>query len=79
MKRDEDPEIIDLNRYKAEHAKAQARLKEQAAAKVKPPAGAREPFLGSRPQSGLILVLILLALAALYFGPLAIQTLLRAG
>ena len=58
MKREDKPEIVDLNRYKQA---AQARA--QRAAKPKP---SREPILGSRPRAGLILLLFVAALAAFW-------------
>jgi hypothetical protein len=74
MKPDKKPEVIDFDRYKAAQAqvkaKEDARLKAQAKAAAKPPgAGGSESFLGSRPRAGLILVLLIVALALLLVAP----------
>jgi len=65
---DRQPEVVDLRRYR------------QAAAKRKAPApppprnpgrrpGQGEPFLGPRPNAGLILVLVVVVLLALWLLP----------
>lgn len=72
MKPEKTPEVIDFDRYKA----AQAQVKAREAARQKDLAkaarqakGGSEPILGSRPRAGLILVVFILVLAALVFGP----------
>jgi len=60
---EEDPRVTDLRRYKQEREKA-AR---------KPPPKPKAPsasFLGSNPRAGLILVIVLAVLAALYVVPM---------
>jgi hypothetical protein len=62
VKPDEDPRVVDLRRYK----KA---VQAKAARKAAPPLAKSESLLGSRPRAGLLLVLIVVALAALWLGP----------
>jgi hypothetical protein len=54
-RRQEDPRVTDLRRYR----KARELQRRQA-----PPRPRSERFLGSRPRAGLILALVILALAA---------------
>ena len=56
----EDPRVTDLRRYRK--AREQARRKPQ----PRPPG---ESFLGANPRAGLILVLLIVVLAALYLIP----------
>ena len=57
---DEDPRITDLRRYR----------KEREQAKRRPPQKPRgESFLGSNPRAGLILVVVILVLVALFAIP----------
>lgn len=74
MKPDKKPEVIDFDRYKT----AQAQVKAKEAARLKALAksankvaggGGSESFLGSRPRAGLILVLFVVVLAALFLAP----------
>lgn len=67
-------EPIDLGRYKKavqDRARAESEARRRAAAR---PSGAPrrgpQPFLGSRPHAGLILVLAIAAFLALWFGPM---------
>ncbi|WP_068876215.1 MULTISPECIES: hypothetical protein [unclassified Phenylobacterium] len=58
----EDPRVTDLRRYRQE--------REKAARKPAPkPKRPRESFLGSNPRAGLILVIAIVVLAALYLVP----------
>lgn len=58
----EDPRVTDLRRYKQE--------REKAARKAPPkPKRPSESFLGSNPRAGLILVIAIVVLAALYLVP----------
>ncbi len=58
----EDPRVTDLRRYKQE--------REKAARKAPPkPVRPRESFLGSNPRAGLILLVAIVVLAALYLVP----------
>lgn len=61
-RRQEDPRVTDLRRYR----KARELQRRQAP----PRAPSSERFLGSRPRAGLILVLVILALAALSLLPM---------
>ena len=59
----EDPRVTDLRRYKQEREKAAK----------KPPPKPKAPsasFLGSNPRAGLILVVAIVVLAALYVVPM---------
>lgn len=58
-----EPHVVDLGRYRAQRAKADAAEKAQAAAEAKARrAAARgEPLLGRRPKAGLILVGVIAA------------------
>jgi hypothetical protein len=60
-RRQEDPRVTDLRRYR----KARELQKRRS-----PQRPARERFLGSRPRAGLILILVILALAALTILPM---------
>jgi hypothetical protein len=60
-RRVEDPRVADLQRYR----KARELQRRQP-----PPRPQSERFLGSRPRAGLILILVLLALAALWLLPM---------
>jgi hypothetical protein len=63
MSNGHDPEIVHLDRArraKAERAKAEAALRKQAG---------RQPVLGSRRGAGVILVLVIVVLLALWLGP----------
>ncbi|WP_374471757.1 hypothetical protein [Phenylobacterium sp.] len=66
MARKEDPRVTDLARYR--------RAREQARRRPPPPPtrpqSANQPLLGSRRNAGLILVLVLIVLAALWVGPM---------
>ena len=57
----EDPRITDLRRYK--------KAREAQARQAAKPRRAKEPFLGSRPRAGLILVLALAVMALLWIAP----------
>lgn len=59
----EDPRVTDLRRYKQERDKA---------AKTPPPRpkAPSQSFLGSNPRAGLILVIAIVVLAALYVVPM---------
>ena len=59
-RRQEDPRVTDLRRYR----KARELQRRQA-----PPRAPSERFLGPRPRAGLILALVILALAALTVVP----------
>ena len=59
-RRQEDPRVTDLRRYR------KARELQKRRAPVRPQ---NERFLGSRPRAGLILVLVILALAAMALLP----------
>ncbi len=63
-RRQEDPRVTDLHRYR----KARELQRRRA-----PPRPRPERVLGSRPKAGLILLLVILALTALWLAP----TLLR--
>jgi len=59
----EDPRVTDLRRYKQEREKAAK----------KPPPRPKAPsasFLGSNPRAGLILIIVVAVLAALYVVPM---------
>ena len=60
-RRQEDPRVTDLRRYRKEREQARRR------APSRPP---NERLLGGRPRAGLILALVILALAALTFLPM---------
>lgn len=60
-RRQEDPRVTDLRRYR----KAREQQKRRAPARPQ-----SERFLGSRPRAGLILILVILALAALTLLPM---------
>lgn len=82
MKRDdEDPQVVDLRRYRkaAEARRTRARPQAQTRPSSRPqsavrpngrPVGGGEPFLGARPRAGLILAAVVLVLAALWLLPL---------
>jgi hypothetical protein len=57
-----DPRITDLRRYRRERERAQRRPPPR-------PQGPNEPFLGPRPRAGLILVVAIVLLLALYLAP----------
>ena len=57
-----EPEVTDLARYR----KAKAEAARRPPPKPKPP---RQSFLGSNPRAGLILVIVVAVLAALYLLP----------
>jgi hypothetical protein len=57
-----DPRVTDLRRYRRERQRAQRRP-------PKPPQQPNESFLGPRPRAGLILVLAIAILAALWLLP----------
>ena len=59
----EDPRVTDLRRYKQEREKAA----KKPAPKPKAPSAS---FLGSNPRAGLILLIVIAVLAALYVVPL---------
>jgi len=63
--RQEDPRVTDLRRYRK--AREQQQRRAQPSPQRKPP---NERFLGGRPRAGLILILILLALAAAWALPM---------
>lgn len=74
MRHDEAPEVVDLDRYKAAHAQAQAQKKAREEAQAKLARRARrmnsgQSLLGSRPKAGLILAAVLLGAAALVLLP----------
>lgn len=59
----EDPRVTDLRRYKQE--------REKAAKKPPPkPKAPKASFLGSNPRAGLILLIVVVVLAALYVVPM---------
>jgi hypothetical protein len=58
----EDPRITDLRRFRKEREQARKR-------KPNPKAQMRESFLGANPRAGLILVIVVLVIAALYGWP----------
>jgi hypothetical protein len=59
----EDPRVTDLRRYRQE--------REKAAKKPSPkPKAPSASFLGSNPRAGLILIIVIAVLAALYVVPL---------
>jgi hypothetical protein len=60
MKPEEDPRVTDLRRYRKEREQAKRRPPQR-------PAG--ESFLGSNPRAGVILVVVILVIAALYAIP----------
>jgi hypothetical protein len=59
-RRQEDPRVTDLRRYR----KARELQRRRA-----PPRRQAERLLGSRPRAGLILAVVILALAALWIAP----------
>jgi ferric-dicitrate binding protein FerR (iron transport regulator) len=61
-----EPEVTDLARYRK--AKANA-AKRKAAKPPKPPKPPRQSFLGSNPRAGLILVVVVVVMLALWLGP----------
>ena len=61
-----EPEVTNLARYRK--AKAEA-AKRKVAKPPKPPRPPRQSFLGSNPRAGLILVVVIVVLLALTFGP----------
>ena len=58
-----EPEVTDLARYRK--AKAEAAKRKAA----KPPRPPGQSFLGSNPRAGLILVVVIVVLLALWLGP----------
>jgi hypothetical protein len=78
---DEDPRVVDLRRYRkaAEDRRTRARNVGASRPASRPPGGGsrqqpgrpagREPILGAQPRAGLILALVVLVLAALWFLP----------
>jgi hypothetical protein len=60
-RRQEDPRVTDLRRYR----KARELQRRQASSRPPP-----ERMLGSRPRAGLILILVILALALITFLPM---------
>ncbi|WP_374575628.1 hypothetical protein [Phenylobacterium sp.] len=74
MKDDDAPEVVDLGRYKAAQAAAKAKEKAQKEAQAKLARRAAktaggQSFLGSRPKAGMILALVILAIAILFILP----------
>ncbi len=65
MSNDERPDVVDLRSYRKAR-QAQAAQKKPA---PRPAAGKAEPLLGSRPRAGLVLVVVVLVLAALWLAP----------
>jgi hypothetical protein len=65
---DHRPEIVDLRRYRQAAAKRKPQAPPPPNNRARRP-GQREPFLGSRPNAGMILVLVLVVLAALWLLP----------
>jgi hypothetical protein len=63
-RRQEDPRVTDLRRYR----KARELQRRQA-----PQRPSSERLLGSRPRAGLILLLVILALAALWLAPAVLR------
>lgn len=61
--REPDPKVTDLRRYRRDREQAERRPP----SKPKPATGGG--FLGSNPKAALILVLVILALAAIYILP----------
>jgi hypothetical protein len=61
-----EPEVTNLARYRK--AKANA-AKRKAAKPPKPPKPPRQSFLGSNPRAGLILVVVVVVMLALWLGP----------
>ena len=62
-RRQEDPRVTDLRRYRKARELQQRRA---------PPRPANERLLGGRPRAGLILALVALVLAALWILPLVL-------
>jgi hypothetical protein len=67
VKQDNEPEVVDLRRYR-QAAADRAKAKVAAAPATNTPAG-RQPLLRSRRNAGLILALAAAAFVALTFGP----------
>jgi hypothetical protein len=61
-----EPEVTDLARYRKARAEA---AKRKAAKPPKPPRPPRQSFLGSNPRAGLILVVVVVVMLALWLGP----------
>jgi hypothetical protein len=57
-----EPEVTDLARYR----KAKAEAARRVPAKPKPP---RQSFLGSNPRAGIILIVVVIVMLALWLGP----------
>jgi hypothetical protein len=69
MEPQKKPEVIELDRYrKAAEARAAKKAAAEKAAKSGRPAG-KEKLLGSRPNAGLLLILVLVLAAALLILP----------
>jgi hypothetical protein len=62
-----EPEDTDLARYRK--AKAEAAKRKPPKPPKAPRSGSGQSFLGSNPRAGLILVVVVLVLLALTFGP----------
>jgi hypothetical protein len=61
----DDPQVTDLRRYRK--AREQAERRRRAAQAPKRPPD--QSFLGSNPRAGLILLIVIAVLAALYLAP----------
>jgi hypothetical protein len=57
-----DPRVTDLRRYRRERARAQRAASQKPGRRP----GPKEPLLGGRPRAGLILVLVVAALLAMW-------------
>ena len=63
MEPDRKPDVVDLTKYRKN---AQQRAQAQAKHKAKTPVIGREPVLGRRPNAGLLLILVMVALAVVF-------------
>ena len=62
------PEVVDLRRYRQAAAKRKPSPPPSPPRRGRPP-GQREPFLGPRPNAGLILAIVAVVLLALWLLP----------
>ena len=68
MKPEKKPEVVELEQYRKAAAARAAREAERAH-QPQPKAEGTDRFLGNRPNAGLLLVVVILGLAALYLLP----------
>ena len=66
MEPERKPDVVDLTKYRKN---VQQRAQAQAKQKAKAPAPIREPVLGRRPNAGLMLILVMVALAVVFIMP----------